>query len=307
MPSTVLHGGLYPGGNALPAAFPAILPPPFLYTTAFLGTTILGYRSNTLGQANKKNGPPACTISGVFLPNDIDGDAKGNVIDSDGGTHTLKIFGPKCGALKGTINDPFGNPADAAALNALTGRIVVATIVDNGKSFGSVTLCTLKAGCTTNLTSSSIIGDVAAVAVNRIGDCWAASESASTASLTYFKGCSGSGQATTGFQNKSYGGLDIDNSGNIVSIDFKNTLVYVYKGCNPACTVVGGPFTLHGESIFGHLDRGGNAYATVEHAAGQVDIYSYTPTALTYQYSFNNGLNTSQDFVGIAYAPSITK
>jgi hypothetical protein len=278
-----------------------------LYVSAFLGGTILGYKSNKKGRADKKNGPPICTISGVSLPNDIAGDAKGNLIDPDGGTHNVIVFGPKCGASKGTISDPYGTPADAASVDALTGTIAVATIVQNNQNTGSVTLCTLKSGCMANLTSSSIIGGVAAVALNKAGDCWAVSENASTAALTYFQGCGGSGQAATGFENASYGGLDIDRSGNIVSIDFKNSRLYVYKGCNPACTIVGGPFTLHGESIYGHLDKAGKTYATVEHAAGQVDIYSYKPKGLTYLYSFSNGLNDSLDYEGVAYAPSATK
>ncbi len=36
---------------------------------------------------------------------------------------------------------------------------------------------------------------------------------------------------------------------------------------------------------------------------GQVDVYKYGPTSLTYEYSFNNGLSASDDVEGVAVNP----
>ncbi|HEY2474842.1 MAG TPA: hypothetical protein VGI19_08555, partial [Candidatus Cybelea sp.] len=102
------------------------------------------------------------------------------------------------------------------------------------------------------------------------------------------------------------GGLDIDSNGNLVSIDgyANNTgAVYVYGGCKPNCTKLGGPFPLLGKAVRGHLNRRGTAFAATDYDNKQVDLYSYSPTALTYKYSFNNGISASLSPLGVAYSP----
>ena len=123
-----------------------------------------------------------------------------------------------------------------------------------------------------------------------------------TATLTYFKGCSGTGQEATGYQNSYLGGLDIDNFGNIVFI-MNLTELYVYSGCNPACTLVGGPFSLQGHATFGHVNHDSTLLATADNQFGQVDVYHYKPTKVTYWYSFSNGLIASYILEGAAFTP----
>jgi len=270
-----------------------------IYASEFYGTSIYGYPGNNSG-----NNPPTCSVSGISYPNGIATDKVGNLIDPDGGSRTIMIFkGPKmCGNLLGTISDSYGQPADASSANASTGPIAVGNIFDNSGA-GSISVCTLSGGCTANLTNANMY-EVAGVAMDKHGNCWASAiNSAGTATLTYFKGCSGSGQAATGFQNAYFGGLDIDKKGNLVSISAFDLNLYVYKGCNPSCTLVGGPFPMQGEAVFGHLNKKANAFATGDFQNGQIDIYKYSPSALTYQYSFNNGLSASLDVEGAAYNP----
>jgi hypothetical protein len=241
-----------------------------VYVGSFGASVIDGYTA-----ANPHNKAPVCTISGVSAVNGLGADGVGNVIDPDGGSRSIIIFGPHCGSSLATISDTFGQPSDATSANAMTGKIAVGNILDASQSFGSLMTCTV--------TSENA--------------------SFSAAVLTYFKGCKGAGAATTGFANKSYGSLDIDTAGNLVSIDFMNNALYVYKGCNPKCTTVGGPFTLHGESIFGKFNDTAKSFEAVEFSVGQVDVYTYTPTAVTYKYSYNNGLVASQQPEGVAFAP----
>ena len=122
-----------------------------------------------------------------------------------------------CGAKLGAAHDPFGQPSDASSNNAATGKIAVGT---------------------TNLTNSNMY-EVAGVAIAKDGDCWAsATASLGTATLTYFKGCSGSVKLRRASAINIMAGLDIDGNGNPVSTGINGTL-YVYKGCNPSCTLVG--------------------------------------------------------------------
>ena len=272
-----------------------------LYVGEYYSTDILAY-----AHQNSGNGPPTCSIPGVLFPNDVASDDKADVIDPDGGSKTIMVFKGhgKCGSLLGTINDPYGQPVDASSQNAQTGTIAVANIFSTFQGGGTISLCTLAGGCTSNLVNSNMY-EVIGVAMSRGGDCWATSyNSSGTPNLTWFQGCTGTGQTATGWNNSSAGGLDIDKSGNLVSLDPGSASAYVYSGCNPACTVVGGPFALEGAAIYGHVNRQSMALATADYQNGQVDIYDYDlPKSLTYMFSFNNGLSANDEVLGVAYAP----
>jgi len=270
-----------------------------IYVSEFYGTGIWGYPHKNTG-----NGPATCNLSGISYPNGIAVDGKGNLIDPDGGSRSIIVFnGPgMCGTIGGTISDGYGQPSDASSADALNGKIVVGNIFDNSGA-GSISVCTVSGGCTSNLTNPNMY-EVAGVAMDNSGNCWAdAINSAGTATLTYFAGCTGSGQAATGFTNAYFGGLDIDNKGNLVTISAFDSKMYVYKGCNPSCSLVGGPFSMQGEAVFGHLNRQSMTFAAGDFSVGQVDVYYYSPTALTYWYSFNNGLGASYDVEGAAFNP----
>ncbi len=274
-----------------------------LYISQFSSTSILGYKSN-----NKKNGAPTCNVPGVLYLNGVAVDGKGNLIDPDGGSRSIIVFkGPgMCGAKAASASDSFGQPVDAASSDALNGKIVVANMFDNNSKAGSVSVCTMKSGCQTNLTNSGIY-EMVGVAMDKKGNCWASAYNTQfLPTLTYFAKCNGAGVATTGYGNTSPGGLDIDDAGDLVAIDTSanNTgALVIYSGCKPACKVVGGPFPLHGETFWGHLNQKSTAFATANYVAGEIDVYKYSTTALTYLYSFSNGLNASYSVKGAAYNP----
>lgn len=275
------------------------LPKSGTYITQFYATDLLGYRANNM--ANKK---PICTIQGVSSVNDVGVDGKGNLMEPDGGTATLFIYqGPRmCGPQMGSISDPYGQPADASSPDAVNGQIVVSNL-ENGTSVGSVAICTLAGGCT-ELTNSHIYHS-GGVAMSNAGDCWVDAKTSASggAALIYFKGCAGSGTVASHFKSTYYGGIDIDNSGNLVIIDDMAENVYIYKGCRPKCTVVGGPFALKGESFFGKLNAANSQYTAVDRTDGLVDVYSYSTSAITFQYSYDNGLTTPNLPDGVAVNP----
>jgi len=261
---------------------------------------IYGYHAK-----NKSNNPPICSISGPSNLSDIAVDGKRNLIVPDGGTRSVIIYsGPgMCGSKLGSFADPYGQPSDASSADATSGTLAVANIFDNSYQPGSISVCTLAAGCTRNLTASSMY-QVAGVAMDKHGNCWASAiDSAGAATLTYFAGCTGSGQQATGYQNSYFGGLDIDKGGNLVSLSAYDSKVYVYSGCNPACRLVGG-YTLKNSAAFGHLNRKSTTFAVAALFVGQIDVYHYSPAGLTYWYSFNNGLSSSYlEVLGVAYDP----
>jgi hypothetical protein len=281
-----------------------------IYVSSYYGTSIYGFKRNY-----RRGHGPICAIytRQVYL-NDIAADEEGNLIVPRG-THSVVVYaGPDmCGSELGEFRDPYGDPVAAASINAATGTILVVNLEDHGKPQGNIAVCALKSGCTQKLKSafSHDIADGIALAKN--GDCWLASEKPGgiDAGLTYWKGCTGAGKAATGFMNGSFGSLSIDKHGNLLSIDHKagdGGELWVYSGCDPACTVVGGPFRLEGTPFFGALNEKGDKFGVMESAAptgGTVDIYKYAPTKLTYLYSFDSSFALSSDPYGFAFSPAL--
>jgi hypothetical protein len=276
-----------------------------IYVSGYFGSSsvVYGYRRN-----NRGNDPPECSRTSQPAAVDVAADAKGNLMVPQG--NELAIFrGPHmCGKQLAQLGIGLGGYAvEAASADATHGTIAVASVQD-GSGYGSVQVCMLRTGCRTYLTNSSM-NFVFGVAIANDGDCWAASQQGLSmgyvAVLTYFKGCSGSGETATGYQNASSGGLDIDKNGNLVSIscspaNCSTPAVYVYSGCKAQCKEIGGPFSLQGASRYGHLNQDSTRLAMADYQFGQVDVYGYSPSAITYLYNFNNGLNSN--IVGASYS-----
>ncbi len=270
-----------------------------IYVSAFEATSIFGYAN-----PNRGNEPPICSVGPVAEVDGIGVDGKGNLIDPDGQSHLIVVFkGPgMCGTAIGIVSDPYGQPADATSPNAATGTIVVANIYDTGGA-GSISLCTLSGGCTKNLTNAAMY-EVTDVAQAKNGDCWGSGTNISgVATLTYFQRCRGGGHQATGYKNKYYGGLDIDKHGNIVAVSLFDDSLYVYKGCNPACKLVGGPFSLVGESGQAKLNKNSKQLAVANFYDDEIDVYDYSPGKITFSYSFTNGLSASDIVGGVAFNP----
>jgi hypothetical protein len=246
-------------------------------------------------------------VTGIPYVDSVGVDMHGNlIVPIQSGT--IEVFqGPGlCGKGLGDINDPYGEPVDVASADAVNGTIVVANAYDGkyGSYYtGSVSLCTLKAGCTTNLTNPQF-GEVEAVALAKNGDCWASAfDNQNKAILVYFKGCSGSGRVAVGFQNQTPGGLDIDNDGRLVSLSAWDANLWVYKGCNPKCITIGGPFPLGlALAFYGHVNEKATRFAVVDDFELTVNVYSYSPKKVTYLYSFGN-VSPSSPLGGAAYNP----
>lgn len=270
-----------------------------IYASNFYLTQMWGFPN-----PNKSNGPATCTLGTSSKPleyvNGFGTDTKSDVMvpgytGQDSGYLSINVFKPNCGALIWQSEINTGQPDDAYGDNGATGTILVGLLADYGNSdFGAAVLCSMSSGCSSPMTNSAITGYVAGVAMAKNGDCWLSGATYETTGfvLVYFKGCTGSGETATGTSNTNYGGLFIDTKGNLGSVDTAGGMLYVYSGCNPACTLVSST-TLHGESLFGGLNKSGKELALGDIANNEVDIYSYSPAkGATYSYSFNNGLTS---------------
>ena len=293
----VIHSLVLPDKNTK-------MPKKGTYVSEFNISSVFGYNAN-----NKGNQGPICTVDGVAFVNDIGVNGEGNLMlpnPGSGSENTLDIHqGPTmCGKLIGSIADPYGQPSDATSPNAVTGQIALGNLVGNASSAGSLSICTFKGGCAVNLTNSAYF-HVGGVAMSNAGDCWIDVKTSASggAELVYYKGCAGSGAVASGFKQTYYGGIDIDKSGNLVIIDDMAEDVYIYSGCDPNCTVVGGPFALKGESFWGKLNQSNNQFTAVDRTDGLVDVYSYSTKNIKFLYSYGSGLSASLLPNGVAVNP----
>jgi len=292
--------------TAQTAQAPLQQPPVPTQTGIYVDLQTSAKKSGILGYHIENGHPrPYCLVNGISFADRVAVDGAGALIVPDSFSSSVTVFrGPgMCGRKLGSFKDRYGQPLDAASNDAARGSIAVANIFDNSGN-GSISVCTLAHGCTQNLTDSNMV-EVAGVAMATNGDCWASAVNSSFAStLSYFKHCSGSGKLSTGYKNKAYGGLDIDAQGNIVSISWSGytSELYVYQGCNPRCRLVGGPFPLLHQTMTGHLNKDGTTLMVADYQRTRVDVYSYTPTKIKYEYGFSDGLSGGTA-AGVAFTP----
>jgi hypothetical protein len=270
-------------------------------------TEVFGYK-----QRNKSNDPRFCTPPfSVSAPYGIAVDGTGNLITSNLVSQSQQTWsiiigqGPNmCGAKAATISDPHGYPRDFSSANALTGTIAVANDLAGLGGTASIMLCTVSGGCTTFLTNPEM-NRVFGVAMDNHGDCWGDGFDYSGAvNLTYFAGCAGQGVQCTGFTNTFFSGIDIDKSGNLVTAEEtpgtgRPSHINVYKGCTAACTLLSSTETI-GFAEYLKLNKLNTTLAASDVTNQQIDIYRYSPSGITYLYSFNNGLSGT-NIVGVAY------
>ncbi len=312
-PATVIPPWMHPvGARELPPGPMTFETKPFetkpkygIYASEVYGSDLLAYHNPNTG-----NRGPVCELYSAYV-NGFSVDGKGNLLIPTAYPDEVSVHkGPGlCGKLIGSFSDTYGQASDAASSDAASSMIVVGDIEESGSNkVGNIAVCTVAKGCTRQLRSSHITGFGGGVAVAKNGDCWMSSEddaSFSAATLTYFKDCKGTGNAARGWKNAYYGGLIIDKQGHLISIDFQTPALWVYRGCNPVCRVVHGPFTLEGTSFYGNLNAKGDELALGDNQYGQVDVYKYSPTKVTYAYSFNRGLSASEDVESAGFSPTI--
>lgn len=276
-----------------------------IYVSEFGLTDLLGYAAD-----NKANKAPICTVQGVSSVNGVAVDLKGNLIDPDGGSGYVIVFkGPGMCPKKqlGLISDTYGQPSDASTPTARPTRSPSATSwvrARRREACHSAPSKPARVRRTSPTASSTTRAASRCRPAATVG--WTRRRVPPAARrLVYFKGCAGGGAVAKGFKQTYYGGIEIDNKGQLIINDLDGEDTYIYSGCNPTCKVVGGPFMLKGESFFGKLNAANTDYAAVDRTNGDVDIYSYTGKAIKYEYSFSKGITLSSSIVpeGVAQLP----
>ena len=140
------------------------------------GSTLRGFRFGSAGRVSA-----VCTLKTGFSSSP-GADKNGDVMVpwGDVGNGLTLYRGPEmCGAKIGSVEwpiDDFGYPVDAASLNVLTGKIVVALTAPFSLP-GGVLVCRISGLCSEIFGGgSSSLNYATAVAIDSGGDCWAVAE-----------------------------------------------------------------------------------------------------------------------------------
>ena len=208
----------------------------------------------------------------------------------------------------------YGDAVDASAVDAVNGKIAVADFFDFIGS-GSISICTLASGgCSPNLTSPNM-GLVGGVAINTAGDCWAdALGSNGLAVLVYFAGCTGSGATRDRFyervlrwhrhrQSWQSRNHQLTRPG-LRAAEYRKRLFWLQSGVHAAQS----RRPSRASSIYGHVGKQNSRYVTTDLDSGDVEVYRYKKTGLSFAYSFTGGLPcATESCEAAAYNPSSPK
>ncbi|MBV8068038.1 MAG: hypothetical protein JO113_08665, partial [Candidatus Eremiobacteraeota bacterium] len=211
--------------------------------------SVFSLTSNNIVGFKKNGSGPICYDSTGSNVNDIVTDATGHLIVPNG-TLGINVYnGPEmCSSLNGTIST-YSGAGTAAATDAVNGPIVV------GGTNG-VAVCDLHENLCFPLKSANL-SSTAGVAMDGNGNCYADGfDSSGFVGLWVYRKCKEPGKELTsanGFSEPYYGGITVDNRGNVVVLSLFNSsfstpsTMTIYSGCvTGTCTKVGGPFALKG-------------------------------------------------------------
>jgi len=270
------------------------------------GKSNLIYASNTLGEdvdawpnPDTENLGPTCAIGAPYQTLKY---VKGFAVDPYGYlvvpaeisnsapyTWTVSVWKPNCNARVWQVELPSNEIAVDAYSNGATNGAVLAVQRTSSSAVNGLVVCA-PSGCGLPFTNPAITY-ANGVAVSKKGECWLqGSGQGSVYELVYFPNCNGSGELATGVRNSSGYGLFIDTEGHLGSIDGQAEKLWVYSGCNPACSLVS-QSTLMNTPVYGGLDaKGENLVIGDPCECGEtLDVYKYSPTSgATYSYSITN-------------------
>jgi hypothetical protein len=263
--------------------------------TEFSSTTSQEYKV-----PNPTNKPPFCTLSGLSAPNGV-GIQPGsrNFYDPDGGSRTVIIHKPACGAQVGVaLSDPNGQPADVA-FNDTTGTRYVSNIFNSGGAAGSIQVYKKTDTTPSSQLSDPTFFELFGLDTDHSGNVWITfSDSSGVGHLAEFIG----GKMPAHIHNitglSRPGGVEIAKSKLMIIVDINTS--------TPQAGIYKPPYTgaptkiipLKNAAVWGMLDLANKNLYVVSFASSSLDVYKW-PSG-TYEYSVTNGIPSGSNAEGVA-------
>jgi hypothetical protein len=256
---------------------------------------------------NTTNKPPFCTLSGMSAPNGVGIQPKTrNFYEPDGGSRTVIIHKPACGAQVGAaLADPNGQPSDVA-FNDVTGTRYVSDIFNTGGAAGSIQVYKKTDTTPSSQLSDATFFELIGIDTDKAGNVWQSYlDSSGVGHLAEFI----AGKMPAHIHNitglSRPGGVEIAKSKLMIVVDINTSTPQagVYKPpYSGAPTKI---IPLKGGSVFGKLDFANKNLYVVSFTNSSLDVYKW-PSG-TYEYSVTNGIPSGSNAEGVAVDPADTE
>jgi hypothetical protein len=239
---------------------------------------------------NRQNKPPVCTVAGSGVLG-LTSDEKGDLYVPNGDGAVVE-YAPGCGAPIQTWHEHQGQPDDIAVF----GKTVYVATLGTSEKRGDVAVCT--ASPCDGVLTDRWINVLEGIAVDAQGNVWGTGSGA----LVVWRGGKMPAHIVKGFSQTDSAGLDFANDGTLISVDEFSATIYTYScDTNSASCRKLGSWRQMAAGFVGKLDEANSQFQIANEQTGAVDVYAYPGFA--YQYSYNNGLNSGDNVVGIAAFP----
>jgi hypothetical protein len=273
-----------------------------VYVTEFSSSQAQEYKV-----PNPTNKPPFCTLSGLSAPNGVAVEARTrNFYEPDGGSRTIIIHKPACGAQVGVaLSDPNGQPSDIA-FNDTTGTRYVSDIFDNGGAAGTIQVYKKNDTTPSSQLSDPSFFELIGIETDHKNNVWETYIQATGApGLIEFVGGKMPGQIHNVNGLTRPGGIEFAANGDMIIVDINTStpLAQVYKppySGNPIKTI-----PLKGAAVWGKIDCQQKNLYIVSFTNSSLDVYKWPSGA--YEYSVTNGIPSGSNAEGVAVDPADTE
>jgi hypothetical protein len=243
------------------------------------------------------NNPVAGQLSGSFAnPQGMAVDKTGNLYVSNGNDKNVLVYPPGASNPSSTLTDPNGFPDDVAI--GSDGTVYVANIFAPVGNPGSISVYAPGATNPTNVLNDRAFVEVVGVALDKAGDVFVSYDQTYGGHGTVVEFPAGSSKpVATKIAVGAAGGIGFDQAGHMLLVDQVTPSLNVYQAgkSKPLAKL-----SLPGAPIYFTFGKDAKDIYLADYTLGEIDVFRYTPTALTLVNKITNGIVPSGTNTGVA-------
>jgi WD40 repeat protein len=268
-----------------------------IFSSSFGGNSVDYYLKGT-----GPNNPVAGSLSGSFNnPFGMGVDKRGDLYLANSSDDNVLVYAAGSTSPTNTLNDPNKFPADVAI--ASDGTVYVANGSGPIGASGNVVVYSPGSTNPTQTLSDAHFFHVSGVALDKSGNLFVtcnAGQGMNSGTVVEFKAGSTTGTDTHIVLGYA-GGVGLDGAGHLLAVDEEVPSLNVYT--------VGNRKPLHklklpGTSEYFSFNKDSKMLFVADSGLGEIDVFRYTPSALTQVNKITNGIAASKDNFGIATTPA---
>jgi len=266
-----------------------------IYDSSFGGNDVDYYLKDT-----GPNNPVAGSLSGDFNnPLGIGVDSHGDLYVANSGAENVLVYAKGSTSPTNTLSDPDKFPDDVAI--GSDGTVYVSNGFGPMGASGNVAVYSAGATSPTQYLYSRDFLHVIGVALDKAGDLFVSCNATpgGGGTVVEFPAASTKGKQTH-ISLGSAGGVGFDSAGHLLAIDQQTPSLNVYEVGKKKPLY---QLTLPGTSAYFAFNKDSTVLYVADYGLGEVDVFHYKPNALKQIDKITNGIEPSNDNLGIADTP----